>query len=643
MNFSLRTKLLLMVGCAVIFTALPVNFFSRNHITGRIVEHETAEFANTLSLVEDGLNVRYLHLLTSEVESVLQAKRDLSQYALLLSEILTPEHEAWADLILRWQHMLAADDFHLAVFDRQGEPVVKDRLIERATAEGRLDFKKQSLREMTLLQSRKDGKGQYAVAKLDKGRTPVLLFFMPVRETWVLALAMPIINIETGRKLMKERMITVMRARIDSLERSYGAAITLYDEKGEVLAGEGGILSLDSLPPEVLAKARKGTHVEGVTEDKSLLYRVSFFNALDWYAIASIPMSSISGPAKELTSMLLIVSGAILAAILLFTLLLTMKMLTPLRLLAKKAGSIAMADFSSEEGSLLAETAEGLPVEQKDEVGQLALSFVNMARALSQNIKKLVEATAASQRMLGELAAAREIQMGILPPPESAPGGGACSVSVLLHSAKEVGGDLYDFFTAPDGRQVVVVGDVSDKGVPAALFMSMTVTLVRYAIADGLSCADAMARINDRLAENNPSCMFVTLFIGLFDPATGVLDYASGAHCPPFAVEAGEGTPVRKLAETSGPLVGAMPGMEFKPCRAVLGHGEYCLLYTDGVSEAMNKEQELFGEDRIGQVLEGLHGAGVEEVIRKVMQAVEEHRGMEPQSDDITMLCFKRT
>ena len=78
MNFSLRTKLLLMVGCAVIFTALPVNFFSRNHITGRIVEHETAEFANTLSLVEDGLNVRYLHLLTSEVESVLQAKRDLS-------------------------------------------------------------------------------------------------------------------------------------------------------------------------------------------------------------------------------------------------------------------------------------------------------------------------------------------------------------------------------------------------------------------------------------------------------------------------------------------------------------------------------------------------------------------------------------
>ncbi len=642
MNFSLRTKMLLLVGCAVIFTALPVNFFGRNHITERIIEHETAEFANTLSLVEDGLNVRYLHLLTSEVEAVLQAKRDLSQYALLVSEILTTENEAWVEMIQRWQRMLAADDFHLAIFDRQGEPVVKDRLIERATAEGRLDLKKQSLRDMTLLGSRKNANGQYAVAALDKGRTPILLFFMPVRETWVLALAMPVINTDAGRKMLEDRMIQVMRERIDSLERSYGAAITLYSEKGDVLAGEGGILSLDSLPADVLAKARKGTHVEGVTADRSLLYRVSFFKALDWFAIATIPMSSITVPAEELTGKLLLVSAVILAAILLFTLLLTMKMLSPLLLLAKKAGSIAMADFSRDEGSLLAEMARGLPVEQKDEVGKLAFSFVNMSKALSQNIRKLVEATAASQRMLGELAAARDIQMGILPPPESAPSGGSCSVSVLLHSAKEVGGDLYDFFTAPDGRQTVVIGDVSDKGVPAALFMTMTVTLVRYAIAEGLSCAEAMARINDRLAENNPSCMFVTLFIGLFDPATGVLDYASGAHCPPFAVRAEDGTPVRKLAETSGPLVGAMPGSRFKPCRAVIEQGEYCLLYTDGVSEAMNERQELFGEDRIGQILDGLHGAGGEEVIRKVMEAVEEHRGAAPQSDDITMLCFKR-
>ena len=232
--------------------------------------------------------------------------------------------------------------------------------------------------------------------------------------------------------------------------------------------------------------------------------------------------------------------------------------------------------------------------------------------------------------------------MGILPAPDSAPRLESYSAAAFLEPAKEVGGDLYDFFTAPDGRQVVVIGDVSDKGVSAALFMSMTVTLVRYAIADGLNCAEAMRRINERLAENNPSCMFVTLFIGLFDPTTGKLDYASGAHCPPFVVNPESSVSVRALTDTSGPLVGAMEGMEYELCHAVIEPGEYCLIYTDGVSEAMNESKELFTEDRIAEVLDGLREAEPDQVIAGVMKAVKMHRGEAAQSDDITMLCFKR-
>ncbi|MBR4422646.1 MAG: SpoIIE family protein phosphatase, partial [Mailhella sp.] len=475
------------------------------------------------------------------------------------------------------------------------------------------------------------------------GDMPLLLFFMPVNEEWMLALASPVADTESGRKLLEKRMIQATQERLESLESSGGTVIAILNSKGEVLAGGRGGPALNSIPGDVLDSVRRGLQMEGESPDGSSLYRLAYFKAMDWYIMSSIPMSSITGPAEKLTGRLLMAAAGLLAVSLLLTLFLAVKLLSPLRLLTEKAGRIAAADLSGERDDiLLDETSRGLPVERQDEVGKLALSFVNMARALSQNIRKLVEATAASQRMQGELSAARDIQMGILPPPDSAPNGGRCSVSVLLHPAKEVGGDLYDFFTAPDGRQAVVIGDVSDKGVPAALFMSMTVTLVRYAIAEGLSCAEAMERINDRLAENNPSCMFVTLFIGLFDPATGELDYASGAHCPPFAVRAEGGTQVRKLAETSGPLVGALPGMKFAPCRTVLEPGEYCLLYTDGVSEAMNEAQELFGEDRIEQILEGLHGAGVEEVIEKVMKAVEEHRGAAQQSDDITMLCFKR-
>ncbi|MBR3881021.1 MAG: SpoIIE family protein phosphatase, partial [Mailhella sp.] len=306
--------------------------------------------------------------------------------------------------------------------------------------------------------------------------------------------------------------------------------------------------------------------------------------------------------------------------------------------------ALAAENFSSDRGVGFSDVlVDDLPVERKDEVGQLSRAFAHMVNALDENIRYLVDNIKVRQRMEGELNAARDIQMGILPPPDSAPQSASYHASAFLEPAKEVGGDLYDFFLAPDGRQVVVIGDVSDKGVSAALFMSMTVTLVRYAMAEGLSCAEAMMRINERLAENNPSCMFVTLFIGLFDPETGELEYASGAHCPPFVVGTDPATPVRALTDTSGPLVGAMQGLDFEECRAVIAPGECCLLYTDGVSEAMNEEKELFGEERIAAVLEELHGAEPDEVLNGVMKAIIAHRGSAAQSDDITMLCFKRS
>ena len=287
-------------------------------------------------------------------------------------------------------------------------------------------------------------------------------------------------------------------------------------------------------------------------------------------------------------------------------------------------------------------TAEDLPLDREDEVGRLAFAFDGMTRALADNIQKLVESTAASQRMQGELNAARDIQIGILPPADAAPDDPRCRIGAFLSPAKEVGGDLYDFFAVPDGRQELVIGDVSDKGVPAALFMSMTVTLVRCALAQGLGCAQAMRQINNLLAANNPSCLFVTLFIGLFEPETGVLEYANGAHCQPFVVGGSRSVPLRRLEETSGPLVGAMPDMEYKPCRTTLGRGEYCFLYTDGVSEAMNSSLEMFGEERLGRVLAELRGLEPDKVVKKVFEAVEGFREEYPQSDDITMLCVRR-
>ncbi len=649
MNVSLRTRLFLLVGFAISLAALPIILFSRSSLLESGMQRERESFVNTVMLVEDSLSVRYLHLLTSEVESVLETKRDLRQYSAMIRDMLLFNGEGESEVSLaRWQKVLAASGLHLAFYDMAGRALLSDELADQLMEDGRQDFKGQSIQSM-LAHRESVSEGQFAVVRLserDGQEIPVLVCFMPVKRVGTLVVAAPVADAEQSRASLERRMVLGIQERLDSLELSRGASISVVASDGRVLAGKGTHMSLSSIPEEALERVRKGDALEGNTdgEENPVLYRLVYFKAMDWYVAASIPLSAITGPAEALARHLFAVAAVLLVLSLFVMLVLTMRTLAPLRLLTVRAGEIAKEDFSSERGVGFADDiVDDLPVDRHDEVGQLAGAFAHMVKALDENIRRLVDTLAVRQRMQGELNAARDIQMGILPPPDGAPKSPGYSAAAFLEPAKEVGGDLYDFFTAPDGRQAVVIGDVSDKGVSAALFMSMTVTLVRYALAEGLSCSEAMLRINERLAENNPSCMFVTLFIGLFDPATGRLDYASGAHCPPFIVSPNAEVPVRMVTETSGPLVGAMQGLDYEACHTELAPGEYCLLYTDGVSEAMNEKLELFGEERIASALEGLRGASPEEVLRGVMQAVKEHRGTAAQSDDITMLCFRRS
>ncbi len=648
MNFSLRSKLFLLVGAAISLAAVPIILFSRASLMESGMEREREAFVNTVMLVEDSLSVRYLNLLTSEVESVLQSKKDLRQYAAMMRDMLILENHRQAEESLeRWKSVLDAEAFHLAFYDMEGRAVLSGKLTALVMEDGRQDFKGQSMRSM-LTHRDSVSDGQFAVVRVPvnaEQETPVLVCFMPVRARGTLVLAVPVADAEKSRARLENLMVLGIQERLDTLELSRGASISIVSSDGRVLAGKGVPMPLSSLPPDVLQRVRKGEALEGDTAgaENPVLYRLAYFKAMDWYVMASIPLGSIVGPAEQLTRHLFAVAAALLGASLLIMLVLTMRIIAPLRLLTRRAGEIAREDFSSERGvGFSNDIVDDLPVDRTDEVGQLAGAFAHMVKALDENIRRLVETLAVRQRMQGELNAARDIQMGILPPPDGAPKSLGYSAAAFLEPAKEVGGDLYDFFTAPDGRQAVVIGDVSDKGVSAALFMSMTVTLVRYALAEGLSCSEAMLRINERLAENNPSCMFVTLFIGLFDPTTGRLDYASGAHCPPFVVNPDKNVPIRMLTETSGPLVGAMQGMDYEACHAEIAPGEYCLLYTDGVSEAMNDKLELFGEARIAATLENLRGASPDEVLHGVMTAVKAHRKDAPQSDDITMLCFRR-
>src|SRR5690606_13383088 len=180
---------------------------------------------------------------------------------------------------------------------------------------------------------------------------------------------------------------------------------------------------------------------------------------------------------------------------------------------------------------------------------------------------------------------ARDIQMGLLPIPLPRNVLEKIDLYATMIPAKEVGGDLYDYFLLPDGRLCFAIGDVSDKGVPAALFMAVTRTLIRASAEDETDPARLMERVNNRLSENNPNVMFVTLVLGVLDLATGDLDWANGGH-PPLCIVQTDGS-LRLLEGRSGPACGVQEDLPYKSFSTRLAPGEILLGYTDGITEAV--------------------------------------------------------
>jgi serine phosphatase RsbU (regulator of sigma subunit) len=247
------------------------------------------------------------------------------------------------------------------------------------------------------------------------------------------------------------------------------------------------------------------------------------------------------------------------------------------------------------------------------------------------------------ERLRQEVALAREIQQGYLPADFAPLGGDAYELYARVHPALEVSGDLYDFIPLPDGRLAFYVGDVSGKGMPAALFMVAVRTLTRHLAAEGGSPARTLARLNEALAQDNPSCMFVTLAHGIYDPKTGEVVLASGGHPPPLLRRASgrvEGAPVR-----NGRLLGYPGGdLRLTDARFTLAPGDTLALYTDGFTEAQSPDGEaMFGVERLGEAFGGERTAlPLERCAEEMRAAVQRFAGGADLKDDLTVLLLRR-
>lgn len=273
-----------------------------------------------------------------------------------------------------------------------------------------------------------------------------------------------------------------------------------------------------------------------------------------------------------------------------------------------------------------------------DEVARLVQSFSSMNRDLKAYIADLERATASRSRLEGELAAAREIQMSMLP------GGGQASLLqprfelwARVQPARSVGGDLYTYYRS-DGQLFIAVGDVSDKGVPAALFMARAISLIQQLAGTATPPSEAMAALNDALERDNTNCMFVTLFLGVLDLGSGELHFSSAAHTPPSLLRADT---VSALRQESGPALGLLTQQDYPDNCVRLLPGDRVAIFTDGIDEAFNESGEMYGVERFNEQLRTSAGQPLTQAGEQTFQAVAAHAGAQPQSDDITLLLLQ--
>ena len=299
------------------------------------------------------------------------------------------------------------------------------------------------------------------------------------------------------------------------------------------------------------------------------------------------------------------------------------KSVKPLLFLSDSAQEVAHGNFDAP-----------LPTfKHHDEIAQLRDSFGTMQQSLKQYVEELKISTAAKASIESELHVAHDIQMSMLPktfPPF--PERNDIELYGVLKPAKAVGGDLYDFFVR-DEKLFFCIGDVSGKGVPASLVMAVTRTLFRNVASHTAKPSHIVQTMNEAVSDSNDNNMFVTLFLGVLDLQTGRLCYCNAAHNPPYIQ--GE-----VLSVDCNLPVGAMPGWNFTEQETEMTPGSMLFLFTDGLTEAENIRHELFGEQRVTDIISTFSGTP-SELIETMTDAVHQFVGDTEQSDDLTMLAIK--
>ena len=311
---------------------------------------------------------------------------------------------------------------------------------------------------------------------------------------------------------------------------------------------------------------------------------------------------------------------------------LSAKITAPVLLLKNKAEEIGRGNLDLK-----------IELQTGDELEHLAGTFNRMTDDLKRYIANLEETIVSQQKMERELAVSKEIQASLLPPSrEHFEGSSAVDIVALMDPAREIGGDFYDYFMVNDATMFFCIGDVSGKGIPAALFMAMTKTLLAHEARYSMSPVKVLLNVNNVLEKDNDACMFATVFCGFLDTSTGIVTFSNGGHNHPLIFR--NGGEYEFIHTANGIAIGTSLIKEsvWKTETLQLNPGDQLFLYSDGITEAMNTQGWQFGEEKLRKLLNTCKEHSINETIACVREGIRKHAGAEPQSDDITMvnLCY---
>jgi sigma-B regulation protein RsbU (phosphoserine phosphatase) len=348
-----------------------------------------------------------------------------------------------------------------------------------------------------------------------------------------------------------------------------------------------------------------------------------------WSLGLAMPEAHIYADVRKLFLTGLVLGLLALLGIALTTVVTLRRTLAPLGVLAQRAEHVARGELDFD-----------LPAtDRQDEIGRLTDSFDQMRHQLAAHLRRLTEATREQQRLASELEIAHQIQTALLPNEHYLDA--HCShfeLHAALRPARAVGGDLYSYFMLDERRFCLLVGDVSDKGIPAALFMARTITLAKALAPRSRTPEELLRLLNQELCRNNDGCMFVTLLCGVLDTQEGSLTLASAGHEPPVLCN---GTGIRLLELETGPAVGLDEEAAYPVEQITLQAGDTLLIYTDGITEATDRHQVLFGTQRMldSLVVPPLPTSAAGYTGR-LLADLDRFVGDASQADDITVLAL---